>query len=79
MKVNGYEIKPFSDLSGANLSGANLYDAKGFDKAGIVLTFLPEMMKEIESETAPFRSVLHHLLEVGFEGTAELIAQAQKS
>ena len=60
-------------------SGANLYDAKGFDKAGINLTFLPEMRKEIESETAPFRSVLHHLLEVGFEGTAELIAQAQKS
>ena len=28
MKVNGYEIKPSANLSGANLSGADLSDAK---------------------------------------------------
>ncbi len=58
-------------------SGSNLYDVKGFDRAEISLTFLSKVRKEIESESAPFRSVLHHLLEVGFDGTAERIAQTQ--
>ena len=29
MNVNGYEIKPYANLSGANLYGANLRGAKG--------------------------------------------------
>lgn len=56
-------------------SGRSLYDGKAFDKAKISLTFLSEMKKEVESASAPFRSVLHHLLEVGFDETAERIAR----
>ena len=59
-------------------SGSNFYDEQVFDEAGISLSFLPELRKETESGSAPFRSVLHHLLEVGFDGTAERIVQSMK-
>ncbi len=48
MKVNGYEIKPKADLSGANLTRANLTRAvaneanrwpKGFDPVAAGVTF----------------------------------------
>ena len=59
-------------------SGSNFYDEQVFDESGISLSFLPELRKETESGSAPFRSVLHHLLEVGFDGTAERIVQSMK-
>ena len=66
---NGYEIKPFSDLKGANLDGANL---KGANVKGTILekkeepqddTSLSQKVKELGEELKKYKDTLKALLD----------------
>jgi uncharacterized protein YjbI with pentapeptide repeats len=77
MNVNGYEIKPFAYLRGANLVNADLRDAnlvganfRGANLTGTILekeevtqdnTSLSQRVKELEEENDKLKSTLKSL------------------
>ena len=69
MKVNGYEIKPFANLYGADLNGANL---EGVDVTETIFekkeepkddTSLSQKVKELEEENKKLKEALKALLD----------------
>jgi len=56
-------------------SGSGLYDAPSFTDSGVELCFLPRLRPETDDDRFPYRSVLSHLMEVGFAGVGERIEE----
>ncbi|MEQ9086624.1 MAG: WbqC family protein [Pontimonas sp.] len=50
-------------------SGASLYDPEQFEQNRIKLGFTPTVPPELEMPGTRYKSILSHLMEVGFEGT----------
>ena len=57
-------------------SGADLYQESSFQASGVELCFLPRLSPETGDERFPYRSVLSHLMEVGFDGVREKIEKS---
>ena len=80
MNVNGYEIKPFANLVGANLWDANLWDANleganlwdaNLEGANVTGTILEKKeddkdlkIKELEEELKKYKDTLKALLDI---------------